>query len=122
VIESRIAGQRPVKSRAGGCEPERGRRVDRVADVKVVGERLGPVFGRVHGGVGGDELPVPAGRGALRIVTLDGGLVVEIRIAEQLLEPFPALRARDEYAEVVVTDLVPEVAEQGPVGLVHRRP
>ena len=78
---------RLVGGRAGGREPERGRGVEGVADVQVVGEGLGPVLGRVHGGVGRDvACRDQPGGGTLRVVAVERLLVVGVGIAEQLLE------------------------------------
>ena len=105
------AGRREAESRGG---------VDGVADVQVVGEGLGPVLGGMHRGVGGDVVLLPAGRRALRVVPVQRRLVVDVRIAEQLLEPLRVGRVSTSTIEVVVADLVPEVPEQGAVRLVHR--
>ena len=54
------------------------------------------------------------------VMAVQRGLVVGVRVAEQLAEPLRIRHRRvDEAVEVVVPDLVAEVAEQGAVRLVH---
>ena len=54
---------------------------------------------------------------------VEGFLIVGVRIAEQFVEPLQVSRIRaDEAIEVVVADLVAEVAEQRAVRLVHLDP
>ena len=58
---------------------------------------------------------------ALAVVAVQRLLIVGLGIAEELLGPGQVLRRRaDQPVEVVVTDLVAEVAEQRAVRLVHR--
>ena len=120
-VKSAGAQHSSLECRGRRSETERGRGVQGVADVQVVGEGLRPVLGGVHGGVGGDEVLLPVRWRALVVVTVQRCLVVGIRVAEQLTEPLAVLlRRTDEPVVVIVTDLVPEMAEQRPVRLVHR--
>ena len=113
------AGHRARRGRPRRGEAERRGRVDGVADVQVVREGLGPVLGGMHRRVGRDEVGLPPGRSALRVVPVQGRLVVGVGVAEQRLELGAVGPRPREHAEVVVPDLVAEVPEQGAVGLVH---
>ena len=97
----------------------RGRGLQRVANVEVMGEGLGPVLGRVHGGVGAHVVasPSPAGgpgRSGAPAPPVVGALVAESSRARSQR----CVVARQDR-EVVVADLVAQVAEHGPVGLAH---
>ena len=85
-VESAGAQRPPVERGAGGAKPNAADGVQRVADVQVVGERLGPVLGGMHGGVGGDEGLLPARRRAFVVMAVQRGLIVGVGIAEQLVE------------------------------------
>ncbi len=50
---------------------------------------------------------------------LECRLIVKFGIAEQLDELLHVIGAGDQYSEVVVADLVTEVPEERPIGLVH---
>ena len=85
--------------------------------MQVVGERLGPVLGRVHGRVGAYVALLPAIWRPLGVVALERGGVVLALIAEERAAAFPALLAGGEHGPVEVAHLVPEMTEQRPIGL-----
>ena len=123
-VDDLVQAAGPVEAVAqagrGRGDPERGGGVEGVADVQVVREGLGPVLGRVHRGVGRDEGGGPVRRRPLRVVAVDGGLVVGVGVAEQPLELGPGRPLRGQHLVEVVPDLVAEVPEHGAVRLVHR--
>ena len=98
--------------------------VDRVAHVHVVSPALGPVFPRVHAGVGTDKMEGPVRARAFFIALFQALGVVLVFIAKQLPEcgqPFAA-GVVDQPVPIVVPDLVAKVPHQGTVRLVHREP
>ena len=104
-----------------GADPECGRRLQRVHDVGVVGEGLGPVLPRVRGRVGGDVALRPVGRRALVVVALQRLAIVRPLVAEDGAIGVLLARVAHEAIPVVVAHLVTHVADQGPVGLAHLR-
>lgn len=91
-----------------------------VHQVQVVGPGLGPVFPWVHGGVAADVVRGPVGGWAGGVVALQGLAVVGAFVAEQLAKLLQGGGiVREEQVPVKVAHFVPQVAEQGAVGLVQ---
>ncbi len=67
--------------------------------------------------IGADESFGPVGRCALLIMRLQGCLVVSLFIAEQLSKRLQAIRTLNQSIPIIVANFVPEVSEQGAVGL-----
>ena len=96
--------------------------LERVDDVQVVRPGLGEVLPRMHGGVGTDEARLPVARRALLIVALQRLTVVSLFVAEQRAERLELTAVPHQPIPEVVSDLVPEMAKQRAIRLVHRDP
>ena len=109
--------RRPAGHRTDEADADGGGGLQRVADVEVVGEGLGPVLPGVGGGIGGDVLVVGGTVEKTVVVAGHGGGVVGPFVTEAGAERLDAAGLLDEDGPVVVTDLVAEVTEQRAIGL-----
>ena len=82
-----------------------------------MGEGLGPVLPRVHGGVGRDVAVLPPDGPGPAVVGPHGRVVVGPLVAEAPAELVEVAAVAHEHHPVVVAHLVAEVAEHGAVGL-----
>ncbi len=119
-LVQRVKGERREFQLCGvGGQAKTQCRVHGVADVQVMRPALGPVFPRMHAGIGADVVQRPVRARALRIVGLQAGRVVLGFIAEQGAKALQPVGAGDQPVPVVVADLMAEMPEQRAVGLMH---
>ncbi len=109
------AGIQPVQGKI-----ERTNHFERVGDVQVVREGLGPVLPGVARRIGGDVAGLPVRWRAIPVMTLQGILVVHRFVAEDISEALqPAGIVANQPVPVIVAELVAEMAEQGAIVLAH---
>lgn len=94
--------------------------LQRIDDVEVVRKTLGEILPRVGAGIGADETPLPIRTHPVLVMALQCCAVVLALVAERLAEAVEIIDVADQLVPDEMTGLVAEVAEQRPVGLVHR--
>ena len=94
-------------------------RVHHVAHVHVVGPALRPVFPGMGRGIGADVAELPVRRRPVFVVPLQAVAVVERLVAEQRTTGFEPVAVGNQAVPVVMSDLVPQMADQGAIRLVH---
>src|SRR5258708_30027523 len=83
---------------------------------------FGEILPRMRGRISRDKALRPIRRRALLVVALERGLVVLRIVAEYCATLFELAAVPHQDVPVVMTDLVPEMAEQAAIGLGQFRP
>src|SRR5208283_6013872 len=80
---------------------------------------FGPVLPGVSAGVGGDERHRPVNLGALLMMAIERPAIILPLVAEEPAKLIDLVGSLDQPVPEVMADLVPKVAQECPVRLVH---
>ena len=92
---------------------------DGIDHVHVMRPALCEVFPWVGGRVGGDKIDLPTCGWTVVVVMLERGGVVRGLVTEDGPEGLDLAPVLDQPVPIIMADLVPEMAEQGPIGFMH---